>query len=63
MVEERKDGKLDQVKGNVKETVGNLADDKSLEHEGKKDKASGKVKEATEKASDKIHETVDKFKK
>ncbi|CAD2074706.1 CsbD family protein [Phocicoccus pinnipedialis] len=58
-----KDGKLEQAKGNVKETVGNLTDDKSLEYEGKKDKASGKTKEAVEKASDKVHDVIDDLKK
>ena len=48
------ESKFEQAKGNVKETVGNVTDNKNLENEGKEDKASGKAKEfvAKEKATD-----------
>ena len=39
------ESKFEQAKGNVKETVGNVTDNKNLENEGKEDKASGKAKE------------------
>ena len=42
------ENKLEQVKGNIKETVGDAANNDNLEQEGKKDKAS---------------DVVDKFKK
>ncbi len=38
------ESKFEQAKGNVKETVGNVTDNKNLENEGKEDKASGKAK-------------------
>lgn len=38
------ESKFEQAKGNVKETVGNVTDNKNLENEGKEDKASGKRK-------------------
>ena len=37
--------KFEQAKGNLKETVGNVTDNKDLEKEGQNDKASGKAKE------------------
>jgi len=39
-------GKVDQVKGRVKEAAGALTDDDRLRTEGKVDQAKGKVKEA-----------------
>ncbi|MBM0829970.1 CsbD family protein [Staphylococcus epidermidis] len=55
--------KLDQVKGNIKETVGDATNNDNLEQEGKKDKASGKAKEVVDNAKDKASDVVDKFKK
>ena len=36
--------KFEQAKGNLKETVGNVTDNKDLEKEGQNDKSSGKAK-------------------
>lgn len=47
-------GRLEQVKGEVKEKWGNLSNDSSKEGEGKLDKAKGKLKEAIGEAKDKI---------
>ena len=55
--------KLEQVKGNIKETVGYAANNDNLEQEGKKDKASGKAKEVVDNVKDKASDVVDKFKK
>ena len=55
--------KLEQVKGNIKETVGDATNNDNLEQEGKKDKASGKAKEVVDNVKDKASEVVDKFKK
>ena len=41
-------GKLDQIKGRIKEAAGVLADDDSLKREGQLDQAVGKVKEKAE---------------
>ncbi len=38
--------KVQSVKGNVKEAVGRATKDRSLEAEGKKDKAAGNLKQA-----------------
>jgi uncharacterized protein YjbJ (UPF0337 family) len=47
-------GKMDEVKGRVKEAAGAIADDDSLRREGKMDQATGKVKQAAEKVIDKV---------
>jgi uncharacterized protein YjbJ (UPF0337 family) len=48
------DGKADEMKGRVKEAVGDLTDDQSLENEGKIDKATGKVKQKVDEVADKV---------
>ena len=55
--------KLDKVKGNIKETVGDATNNDNLDQEGKKDKASGKAKEVVDNVKDKASDVVDKFKK
>ena len=57
------ENKLEQVKGNIKETVGDASNNDNLEQEGKKDKASGKAKEVIDNVKDKASDVVDKFKK
>ncbi len=50
----------DKIKGNIKETAGDLTDDKSLEHEGRADKASGEVKEKVGDVVDKVKDVLHK---
>lgn len=57
------ESKFDQFKGNVKETVGNVTDNKELEKEGQQDKATGKAEEVVENAKNKITDAIDKLKK
>ena len=45
MNKDQVEGKLKQVKGDVKETVGKLVDDKTLENKGKVDNVVGKVQQ------------------
>jgi uncharacterized protein YjbJ (UPF0337 family) len=47
-------GKIDQVKGRIKEAAGALTDNKSLKREGKLDQVVGKVKETTAKVVEKM---------
>ncbi|MGI8776876.1 MAG: CsbD family protein [Acidimicrobiales bacterium] len=47
-------GSVDETKGRVKEAAGDLTDDDDLKREGKVDKATGSVKDAVDKVSDKI---------
>lgn len=56
------ENKFEQAKGNVKETVGNVTDNKNLEKEGKEDKSSGKAKEVVENVKDKANDLIDKVK-
>ena len=56
------DNKIEQAKGNIKETVGNATDNKNLEQEGKEDKTSGKAKEVVDKKKKKANDVIDKFK-
>lgn len=48
------EGKVDHVKGHVKDAIGGLTGDSSLQTEGKKDQAKGKVKDALGKAERKL---------
>ena len=57
------ESKVEQAKGNIKETVGNVTDNKDLENEGKEDKTSCKAKEVVENAKNKANEAIDKLKK
>ncbi|HVL92447.1 MAG TPA: CsbD family protein [Acidimicrobiales bacterium] len=45
---------FDDIKGRVKEGVGEATDDKDLEREGKVDRLTGKAKDAAESLSDKV---------
>jgi uncharacterized protein YjbJ (UPF0337 family) len=56
------ENKVEQTKGHVKEAVSDLTDNDELRNEGKRDQASGKVKEKVERVTDKIEEGVDKVK-
>ena len=53
-------GKIDKIKGRIKEAVGVLTDNDSLQKEGQRDQAVGEVKEAAERAVEKVQETAEK---
>ena len=53
------EGKFDQAKGQVKETVGRALNDRDLEREGKADQASGEVEEGFGKARRKVGEAIE----
>ena len=56
------ESKFDQFKGNVKETVGNVTDNKELEKKVSKIKRLVKQKEVVENAKNKITDAIDKLK-
>jgi uncharacterized protein YjbJ (UPF0337 family) len=56
-------GKSDKVKGRVKKAAGALANDKSLEREGKIQHAAGTVKDALEGAVDAVKNALTGHKK
>jgi uncharacterized protein YjbJ (UPF0337 family) len=51
-------GKVDQVKGRVKESVGDLNNDEQLRDEGVEDQAAGDVEEAFGKGRRKVGEAI-----
>jgi uncharacterized protein YjbJ (UPF0337 family) len=51
-------GKTDQVKGKIKESVGNATDDEQLRDEGVADEAAGNVEEAFGKGRRKVGEAL-----
>ncbi len=53
------EGKFDQAKGSVKETVGRVTNDRDLETEGEADRAGGKVQEGFGTAKRKVGEAIE----
>ncbi len=53
------DGKLDQVKGKTKETIGRGINDDELEAEGRAEPAGGKVEEGLGEARRKVGEAIE----
>ena len=51
-------GKADQVKGRVKEEVGDMMDDDQLENEGRAERAAGEVEEGFGKGRRKIGNAI-----
>jgi uncharacterized protein YjbJ (UPF0337 family) len=60
MNDDRVKGSADQMKGGVKETVGNLTGDAKLQAEGKGDKAKGKLENAVGGVKDAVKDAVDR---
>jgi uncharacterized protein YjbJ (UPF0337 family) len=52
------DHKTEDMKGRVKEAVGDITGDKGLQREGKVDQASAATKEKIDQATDKIEDVV-----
>ncbi|NNC43618.1 MAG: CsbD family protein [Acidimicrobiales bacterium] len=52
----------DEAKGRAKEAIGTLTGDEELQSEGKRDQATGQVKETIDKIGDKAKELVDSAK-
>jgi uncharacterized protein YjbJ (UPF0337 family) len=53
-------GKIDKIKGRIKEAAGVLTENDRLKREGQRDQVVGEVKETAEKAADKVKETAEK---
>ncbi len=60
MNKDEADGKLDQLKGKVKQGVGDLTGDDRLRDEGAADEASGELQEGAGKVRRKVGEAVEK---
>lgn len=63
MSDEKVKAKLGQISGKVKETIGEVSGDKSLETEGKVEKSSGKLEEFAADAKDSVKGFSDGLKK
>ncbi|HYT65988.1 MAG TPA: CsbD family protein [Vicinamibacterales bacterium] len=53
-----REGKIDKIKGNIKEQVGNATNDPNLRDEGIADQAAGDVEEGVGKARRKVGDTL-----
>lgn len=51
-------GKTDEVKGRVKQAVGDLTDNENLKDSGKVDENAGKLKQGAERIIDKTRDAV-----
>ena len=56
------ENKFDEIKGSVKEGLGKLTGDKSLEGEGLAEQVVSKVKEAAEGAKETVENAIDSVK-
>lgn len=56
------ESKFDEIKGSVKEGLGKLTGDKSLEGEGLAEQVVSKVKEAAEDAKESVEGVIDSVK-
>ena len=56
------ENKFDEIKGSVKEGLGKLTGDKSVEGEGLAEQVVSKVKEAAEDAKDAVEGAIDSVK-
>ncbi len=53
------DGNIDEAKGRIKQSAGDLIGDDDLRREGKADEAAGKVKQKVEDAKDWVEDKID----
>ena len=51
-IDDKADNKAEELKGKVKETVGDATDDKDLQAEGRAEQAQGSLKQSGEKVKD-----------
>lgn len=61
MNKDTNEGTWKQIKGEFKETYGEIANDESAEAEGKKDKMFGEIQEKYGKTKDEIAEAVNNW--
>ncbi len=54
MDKDRIKGKIDEIKGDIKERIGGATKDRSMQGEGMLDKAKGKVESGLGKAKDEV---------
>ena len=57
--EQQNEGKMEQARGTIKETVGDLTDNERMEREGEYDKAKGTVREGVGNVREDVDNTLD----
>jgi len=57
--EQQNEGRMEQARGTVKETVGDLTDNERMEREGEYDKAKGNIREGVGDLREDVDRTVD----
>jgi uncharacterized protein YjbJ (UPF0337 family) len=58
--EQQNEGQWDQLKGTIKEEIGDATDNEKMEYEGKWDKAKGEVKEGVGNVREEIDREADR---
>lgn len=57
--EQQNEGRMEQARGTVKETVGDLTDNERMQREGEYDKAKGNIREGVGDVREDVDRTVD----
>ncbi len=60
---DRVEGIADKLKGNLKESAGDVSNDRDLQGEGQADRAKGSAKDTVGKAKSVVNKLLDKVKK
>jgi uncharacterized protein YjbJ (UPF0337 family) len=57
--EQQNEGRMEQARGTIKETVGDLTDNERMQREGEYDKAKGNIREGVGDLREDVDRTVD----
>lgn len=57
--EQQNEGRMEQARGTVKETVGDLTDNERMQREGEYDQAKGNIREGVGDVREDVDRTVD----
>lgn len=57
--EQQNEGRMEQARGTIKETVGDVTDNERMQREGEYDKAKGNIREGVGDVREKVDRTVD----
>ncbi len=57
--EQQNEGRIEQARGTIKETVGDLTDNERMQREGEYDKAKGNIREGVGDVREDVDRTVD----
>ena len=57
--EQQNEGRMEQARGTIKETVGDLTDNERMQREGEYDKAKGNIREGVGDVREDVDRTLD----